>query len=205
MTVTELDGQRWSGRITNLLLETLATRNAAMDADPSELQPELVAEFERRYDRVIREGWRENPRRAGRRQLSKAPNLLQRLDEHRAEVLRFIRDFAVPFTNNEKPAGTARRGHHEEPARVVRQRLPEPRLVVPSDPDLTGLERLLHADVGGRGLVDHRPQAAQGPPLATVDVHILRRLFSRALAASTAARTMSRLPQPPALHRSQAA
>jgi hypothetical protein len=101
MAVTDLDGQRWSGRMTNLLLEMLAMRNAATEAGRSELEPERVAEFERRYNRVIREGWRENPRRAGKRQLSKAANLLRRLDEYRDEVLRFIHDFAVPFTNNE--------------------------------------------------------------------------------------------------------
>jgi hypothetical protein len=60
-----------------------------------------VAAFEQAYDRVIRKGWRENPRRAGKRQMSKAANLLRRLDAHRAEVLRFLHDFAVPFTNNE--------------------------------------------------------------------------------------------------------
>jgi transposase len=101
VAVTELDGQRWSARMTNLLLEMLAFRNAAMDAERTELDPELVAELERRYDRVIREGWRENRRRVGKSQLSKAANLLWRLDEHRVEVLRFLRDFVVTFTNNE--------------------------------------------------------------------------------------------------------
>jgi transposase len=99
--VTGLDGQRWSGRMANLLLEMLAARNAAMEAGLEALKPELVAEFERRYDRVIREGWRENRRRAGKQQLSKAGNLVRRLDEHRVEVLRFLHDFAIPFTNNE--------------------------------------------------------------------------------------------------------
>lgn len=50
---------------------------------------------------MIGEGWRENRRRAGKQQLSKAGNLVRRLDEHRVEVLRFLHDFAVPFTNNE--------------------------------------------------------------------------------------------------------
>ena len=44
--------------MTNLLLEMLAISNAAMEAGRTELEPELVAKFERRYDRVIREGWR---------------------------------------------------------------------------------------------------------------------------------------------------
>lgn len=57
--------------------------------------------FEAAYHRVIRDGWRENPGRKGKRQRSKAANLLRRLDEHRDEALRFLHDFAVPFTNNE--------------------------------------------------------------------------------------------------------
>ena len=101
LAVTDLDGQRWSERMTNLLREMLKKRNAAMAAGRSALEPEQVAAFEAAYDRVIREGWRENPRRAGKRQRSKAANLLRRLDEHRDEVLRFLHDFAVPFTNNE--------------------------------------------------------------------------------------------------------
>ncbi len=101
LAVTDLDGQRWSERMTNLLLEMLGLRNAAMAAGRTELEPEQVAALEDAYDRVIREGWRENPRRAGKRQRSKAANLLRRLEEHRDEVLRFLHDFAVPFTNNE--------------------------------------------------------------------------------------------------------
>ncbi len=101
LAVTDFDGQRWSERMTNLLLEMLAHRNAAMAAGRTRLEPEQMAAFEAAYDRVIREGWRENPRRKGKRQRSKAANLLLRLEEHRDEVLRFLHDFAVPFTNNE--------------------------------------------------------------------------------------------------------
>jgi transposase len=98
--VTDLDGQRWSQRLGNLLLEMLAARNQAMEEQRTALTPELVAEFKRRYDNIIRGGKRENPPRPGRGQ-SKAANLLRRLDQHRAEVLRFLDDFRVPFTNNE--------------------------------------------------------------------------------------------------------
>jgi transposase len=101
LAVTDFDGQRWSERMTNLLREMLAKRNAAMAAGWTELEPEQVAAFEAAYDRVIREGWRENPGQAGKRKKSKAANLLLRLEEHRDEVLRFLHDFAVPFTNNE--------------------------------------------------------------------------------------------------------
>jgi transposase len=101
LAVTDFDGQRWSERMTNLLLEMLKTRNAALEGGRTELKPEQVKAFEDAYDRVIREGWRENPRRAGKRQKSKAANLLRRLEEHKEEVLRFLHDFGVPFTNNQ--------------------------------------------------------------------------------------------------------
>ena len=101
LAVTDFDGQRWSERMTNLLLEMLEKRNAALEAGRTELEPEQVKAFEDAYDRVIREGWRENPRRAGKRQKSKAANLLRRLEEHKEEVLRFLHDFGVPFTNNQ--------------------------------------------------------------------------------------------------------
>ncbi len=87
--------------MTNLLLEMLETRNAALAAGRTALEPERLAAFEEAYDRVIREGWRENRRRAGKRQKSKAANLLRRLDEHREEALRFLHDFRVPFTSNQ--------------------------------------------------------------------------------------------------------
>ena len=101
LAVTDFDGQQWSGAMAYLLREMLAKRNAAMEAGRTELEPEQVKAFEDAYDRVVRGGWRENRRRKGKGQGSKAANLLLRLEEHRDEVLRFLHDFAVPFTNNE--------------------------------------------------------------------------------------------------------
>jgi transposase len=101
LAVTDFDKQRWSEKMTNLLLEMLKTRNAALEAGRTALEPERLAALKDAYDRVIREGWRENRRRAGRGQKSKAANLLLRLEEHREEVLRFLHDFRAPFTNNQ--------------------------------------------------------------------------------------------------------
>jgi hypothetical protein len=61
----------------------MEARNTAVEAGRTELEPERMAAFEQAYDRVIRRGWRENPRQAGKRQMSKAANLLRRLDTDR--------------------------------------------------------------------------------------------------------------------------
>jgi transposase len=67
-----------------------------------------IKKFEERYQNVLDKGYNENPlpkkkstkKKRGRPKKSKARNLLERLDEHRKEVLAFMYDFKVPFDNN---------------------------------------------------------------------------------------------------------
>lgn len=78
--------------------------NAARDVDAEDLSAELLATCRRRYDEFINAGWAANPdHHPGRRGKGKRPkhvNLLDRLDTHRDEVLRYCHDLRVPFTNN---------------------------------------------------------------------------------------------------------
>ena len=69
---------------------------------------EQIRKFEERYQKILDKGYNENPlpkkkstkKKRGRPKKSKARNLLERLDEHRKEVLVFMYDFKVPFDNN---------------------------------------------------------------------------------------------------------
>lgn len=74
------------------------------------LAEKQIQAFEKRYQKVLDEGYAQNPlpplpvnerKKRGRRKKSKPRNLLERLDEHRAEVLAFMYDFKVPFDNNQ--------------------------------------------------------------------------------------------------------
>ena len=60
--------------------------------------------YQRRYQDIFAAGWAANPEhrpgQRGRRRRPKHVNLLDRLDGHRDEVLRFLTDLRVPFTNN---------------------------------------------------------------------------------------------------------
>ncbi len=70
------------------------------------LRPERAREFEVRYQQLLEAGLAANPPplrtgKRGRPKQSKGKNLVDRLDKHRSEVLRFMVDFRVPFDNNQ--------------------------------------------------------------------------------------------------------
>jgi transposase len=73
----------------------------------TQFNAEEITQFEQRYQDLIEIGMKLNPANPplansrGRPKQTSARNLLERLDTHQAEVLRFIHDFQVPFDNNQ--------------------------------------------------------------------------------------------------------
>ena len=106
--IAEQYRQRWATRLLELLLTIKAAVDKARAKSPSALTPHRRADFEQQYDEIVRQGLRQNraapspaPPRRGRPKQSPPKNLLDRLKAHRAEVLAFMDDFAVPFDNNQ--------------------------------------------------------------------------------------------------------
>jgi transposase len=108
----------WAEPMAKLLLEIKAAVEQAREAGRPALTEQEQAEFLRRYDEVVRRGLELNPERATRRPKadegaatskkgrgripqSEARKLVARLESRRAEVLRFMTDFRVPFDNNQ--------------------------------------------------------------------------------------------------------
>jgi len=112
----EEEKQAWSGEMMKLLLDmndfTLARKNAGLSAcvhaqaGITQLTDEEKAPWLTRYRAIIEQGWKDNPlikpkkKKRGRIKRTKAQNLLRRLQEHEDEVLAFLHDLNVPFTNN---------------------------------------------------------------------------------------------------------
>jgi len=67
----------------------------------SALPDDLLVSFAAEYDRILALGETETPRDTGQTKQSKSRNLLERFIRYRAEITRFTKDFAVPFTNNQ--------------------------------------------------------------------------------------------------------
>jgi len=100
--------QPWAFQMLLLLGSIKHQVDAAKASGQSLLTPELVLEFEHRYQVVIQQGLAANPppptpalKARGRLKQSPPRNLLFRLNHQPAAVLGFMHDFSVPFDNNQ--------------------------------------------------------------------------------------------------------
>lgn len=98
---------KWAGRMKKLLVEIKRSVEAAKDKGNSSLSKAEIEEYESRYEKLLRQGYRiENRKPApmsgkrGRKKQTKAKNLLDRLRRYRIETLRFMYVFEVAFDNN---------------------------------------------------------------------------------------------------------
>lgn len=102
----ETTGQAWPKNLMDLLCEANRQCDAARQQDLPALPTELVTQLKARYNTIRQEGEALNPEvipsilKRGRTKQSVACNLLRRLRQRASEVLRFIDNLAVPFTNN---------------------------------------------------------------------------------------------------------
>ena len=105
--LVEIEKEDWAHRMQRLLRRAChAVKLASEQAVP--LKPGLSALIERRYDAIVAEGLafhEAQPALAKTRPRGRPPrrvghNLLLRLSTHRQDVLRFLTDPRVPFTNN---------------------------------------------------------------------------------------------------------
>ena len=105
----EEQNQKWAKDMIAHLLrikEAVATASAAgLTALPRPDQHRFL----KSYEQIVQAGYAQNPvsepppgpKRRGRRKQSKARNLLSRFRDHPDSILAFMRDFAVPFDNNQ--------------------------------------------------------------------------------------------------------
>ncbi len=105
--LTEFHGEAWSAEMSKLLQSAVHEDNEAARAGKP-LSAEAADRIEKEYDRIVADAvaWHEalpplgGGKRRGRRKKRKGLNLVLRLRDHRAGVLMFTRNPAVPATNN---------------------------------------------------------------------------------------------------------
>jgi len=102
--------QVWAEAMFKLLIEI---HQAVLDAKAlgeAALSPKQLADFQNRYDQIVAEGLlvnpapepaQDQPKKRGRVKQTLPKNLLDRLRDHSDMVLAFMKDFTVPFDNNQ--------------------------------------------------------------------------------------------------------
>ena len=105
--LVEIEKEEWARQMQRLLRGACHATNLAREADET-LNPALIALIERRYDAIIAAGIAFHkaqpalgkPGQRGRQPRRVGHNLLLRLLTRKQDVLRFLTDPSVPFTNN---------------------------------------------------------------------------------------------------------
>jgi transposase len=104
--IHEVVGQDWARAMKELLIQADALVHTAKKEQRSSLENEEIRGILSEYEKIIAQALAVNPKpelvpgKRGKPKHSKAGNLASRLKDHQDEVLAFMYDFAVPFTNN---------------------------------------------------------------------------------------------------------
>jgi len=112
--LVEIEKEDWARNMQRLLHRACHAVNLARERGVA-LKPPLIELFRRRYDHIVKEGiaFHESqpvlvrasaegqPKRRGRPRRRTGHNLLLRLSTRKEDVLRFLSDPDVPFTNNQ--------------------------------------------------------------------------------------------------------
>lgn len=108
--IVERYEQLWADLMITLLVEIKDQVEVAKTDGLSALAPGQLADFERRYEDLIAQGFKANPPppialdippKKGRPKQTPPKNLLDRLHANQSAVLAFMYDFRVPFDNNQ--------------------------------------------------------------------------------------------------------
>jgi transposase len=100
--------EKWAGRMHHLLLEIHGAVFEAKKNGHMHLSKYMLDKFDSEYQAIITAGKKLHTHRGepeqngkrGRKKQHKGKNLLDRLDKNRDQVLGFMNDFNIPFTNN---------------------------------------------------------------------------------------------------------
>ena len=106
--ISENYGQKWCEQMHDLIREIKDAVDTARKKSCL-LSLQQIIDFEARYSRILETGKVENPvlvlsepsTKRGRKKQSKAKNLLDRCQKYQKEILLFMEDFSIPFTNNQ--------------------------------------------------------------------------------------------------------
>jgi transposase len=106
--INETFKEEWAAKMKHLLLTIKNAVEYAVTQKSTTLRIDVLRRYRRQYHAIIREGYqcqplanlKRKPGQRGRLKQTPAKNLLDRFKKHADDVLAFMYDFSVPFSNN---------------------------------------------------------------------------------------------------------
>jgi len=98
--------QTWPTAFIELLLDMKEAKEFAIGIGKEQLSEEYLSFYDAVYNQIIAKAYEENPlpenieKKRGRKKKGKVLALIDRLNNFKASVCLFVRDFSVPFDNN---------------------------------------------------------------------------------------------------------
>jgi transposase len=100
--------QTFAPEMATLLTSINQEKKAKIDNEIEEFSEQEIKTYEKNYDQIVAKGQKANPKKEreakskkrGATKQTPAYNMLRRLHDYKKEVLAFMYDFRVPFTNN---------------------------------------------------------------------------------------------------------
>jgi len=94
--------QKWASEMVDLIFDI---KEKVDQSEENFLIPDVKSVFIEKYEKLIKQGYKANPPpektgKRGRPKKGKALCLIERMDNHREEILRFMEEQDVPFDNN---------------------------------------------------------------------------------------------------------
>lgn len=105
--VIETGKQAWAKKLRKLLQTMCHRRNALKEDGLNAFSDDELQEYLTKYDRIIARGLTLNPiperkpGQRGRQKKGKIRSLLERFRDFKEDILRFAKDWRVPYTNND--------------------------------------------------------------------------------------------------------
>ena len=95
--ISDLD---WPEDLKELIASAIHDRNEAIERGEKSFARSYINDFNRRLDRILKDGTTHESDVAGRYFEKDHKNLLNRLNKYRENYFRWITDFSIPITNN---------------------------------------------------------------------------------------------------------
>ena len=94
--IYENHNMKWANKMLGLLIDINKHKHKEMDNGKTKLSKKTLDEYNQKYDNILAKARKEHAKHATK----DSSNLLKRLTNYKEEVLLFMYDFSVPFTNN---------------------------------------------------------------------------------------------------------